>query len=107
MISTELQKNIVQYLLPLKPEKVILFGSYGYGNPDNESDIDLLIIKDLPENKVRKYRLRVKKILWQKFNQQNIYFDVLVDNENRIAERIRIGDLFYKEIYNKGKVIYA
>ena len=35
------------------PEKIILFGSYAAGNPSNDSDIDLLIIKDtdLPKHK--------------------------------------------------------
>ena len=31
------------------PERVILFGSYAYGNPDADSDIDLLIIKNTAE----------------------------------------------------------
>ncbi|MFA9393039.1 MAG: nucleotidyltransferase domain-containing protein [Prolixibacteraceae bacterium] len=29
------------------PEKIILFGSYAYGQPNEESDIDLLIIKNI------------------------------------------------------------
>ncbi|MBA7542518.1 hypothetical protein ES705_34841 [subsurface metagenome] len=107
MLEAELQKKIIEYLLPLQPEKVILFGSYVYGKPNKESDIDLLVIKDIPKNKVREYRLQIKKMLWQKFNDENIYFDVLVDNEQRIYERIKIGDLFYQEIYNNGQVIYA
>lgn len=31
------------------PEKVVLFGSYAYGKPTEESDIDLLIVKK-PQN---------------------------------------------------------
>src|SRR5437870_7333867 len=27
-----------------QPEKIILFGSYAYGTPHNESDVDLLVI---------------------------------------------------------------
>ncbi len=35
------------------PDKIILFGSYAGGTPTNDSDIDLLIIKDtdLPRHK--------------------------------------------------------
>lgn len=35
------------------PDKIILFGSYASGNPNNDSDIDLLVIKDtdLPKHK--------------------------------------------------------
>jgi uncharacterized protein len=107
MLNSKLQNEIVEYLLPLGPEKVILFGSYAYGAPKIESDIDLLIIKDLPENEIKEYRLKVKKLLWQKFSDKNIYFDVLVDNEIRISNRISIGDLFYQEIYKNGQLIYA
>lgn len=107
MLNAELKNEIVKYLIPFKPEKVILFGSYAYGVPTIESDIDLLIIKNLPVNEIKEYRLKVKKLLWQKFSEKNIYFDVLVDNEIRISERINIGDLFYQEIYKNGQLIYA
>ncbi len=107
MLSVDLKNSIVETLKSLKPEKIILFGSYAYGNPKDESDIDLLVIKDIPKEKVRDYRIKIKKLLWQHFRKHNISFDVLVDSEDRISDRIKIGDLFYEEIYNKGQVIYA
>lgn len=107
MLDTEIKNKIVNALLPLGPEKIILFGSYGYGVPDKKSDIDILVIKDIPEQDVRKLRLKIKKILWENFGSQNLHFDVLVDSEKRVFERIKIGDLFFEEIYNKGQVIYA
>ncbi|MCX6238703.1 MAG: hypothetical protein NTY07_14260 [Bacteroidia bacterium] len=42
-----------------------------------------------------------------KLGKLSFSFDILVDNEQRIKERIEMGDLFYKEIYFKGKTIYA
>ena len=91
----------------MRPEKIILFGSYGYGIPDSESDIDILFIKDIPEEEVRKFRLKIKKVLWEEFNAQDIYFDVVVDSEERVRRRIVLGDLFYEEIFTKGEIIYA
>ena len=41
-----LKKEIVQKLLPLQPRKIILFGSYAYGTPNETSDIDICIVKD-------------------------------------------------------------
>jgi uncharacterized protein len=93
--------------MPMRPDKIILFGSYGYGNPDSESDIDILVIKDIPEKDVRKFRLKIKKVLWEEFNSQDIYFDVVVDSEKRVRNRIVLGDLFYEEIFTKGEIIYA
>ena len=88
-------------------EKVILFGSYAYGNPTNDSDIDLLVIKNIPENETRDFRIKIKKALWNKLGKLNLSFDILVDNEQRINERILMGDMFYQEIYSKGRVLYA
>lgn len=107
MIDNEIKNRIIEVLRPVKPEKVLLFGSNVYGVPSDESDIDLLIIKDIETTEVRSYRLKIKKILWQEFKNDGVLFDVLVDSERRIVDRINIGDLFYKEIYSKGQVIYA
>jgi uncharacterized protein len=107
MLSESVKNSIINTIRPMGPDKIILFGSYAYGKPESESDIDLLIIKDIPEDKVRETRIEAKKLLWQEFRNKNISFDVLVDSENRIKSRIEIGDLFYEEIFNKGQVIYA
>jgi len=37
----QLKTEIVTRLKPLNPYKIILFGSYAYGNPTEDSDIDL------------------------------------------------------------------
>jgi predicted nucleotidyltransferase len=106
-----LNKNILadikNTLAPLGVEKIILFGSYASGNAGPESDIDLLILKRLKEDEIRNFRLAYKKALWNKLSKYNIPFDLLVEDENRMHERIKMGDLFYKEILSNGKVIYA
>jgi predicted nucleotidyltransferase len=88
-------------------EKIILFGSYAYGTPTNDSDIDILVIKNISEEETRDFRLKLKKALWNKLGKLNFSFDVLVDNEQRINDRILMGDLFYEEIYTKGRILYA
>ena len=107
MLPGDVKHKIIEALKSLDPEKIILFGSHAYGDPQEESDIDLFIIKNVDKEQVRDYRLKTKKLLWQQFRNQNIRFGVLVDSEDRINERIIIGDRFYEEIYNNGQVIYA
>ncbi len=107
MLDSNTIKAIIDTLLPFSPQKIILFGSYAYGSPKANSDIDIMVVKDIKKENVKKTRLRIKKKLWESFNSQNLYFDVIVDSEERICERIEIGDLFYQEIYNKGQLIYA
>ena len=102
-ILSEITDVLKQYGI----EKIILFGSYANGTPNKYSDIDLLVIKDIPENETRDFRIKLKKALWIKLGKLSYSFDILVDNEQRIQKRIEMGDLFYKEIYSKGKTIYA
>ena len=107
MDTDTLLSEITDVLKQYGIEKIILFGSYGKGTPDNNSDIDLLVIKNIPENETRDFRIKLKKALWIKLGKLNYSFDILVDNEQRIKKRIEMGDLFYKEIYSQGKTIYA
>ena len=55
-----LSKEIVERLKPLNPKKILLFGSYAYGTPTNESDIDLFIIKELPKEEIRNFKVEAK-----------------------------------------------
>lgn len=62
MISKEKISEIVSKIVQFySPDKVILFGSYANGQPDEDSDLDLLVIKntDLPKQRrgweIRKY----------------------------------------------------
>ena len=105
MISTELNDNIIRTLRPFRPEKVILFGSHAYGTPCNNSDIDLLIIKSITTSKVRDLRIQIRKAL--RGIPETKEFDIIVDSQERIGKRIEIGDLFLKEITEKGEIIYA
>ena len=107
MLPIHLKDQITEAIKPLRPEKIILFGSYAYGKANTESDIDLLLIKDLTEDKIKDYRIQVRKKLWEQFKGQGLSFDILVDSNDRIQKRIALGDLFYNEIINKGTVIYA
>jgi len=107
MEAENLISEITTILKQYGIEKIILFGSYAYGMPNKDSDIDLLIIKNIPANETRDFRIKLKKALWLKLGKLSYSFDILVDNEQRIKERIEMGDLFYKEIYSKGKTIYA
>ena len=50
----ELKPLIIERLKPLNPNKIILFGSYAYGTPNEDSDIDLCIVeKDILNKQVK------------------------------------------------------
>ena len=98
---------IVDQIRKEQPEKIILFGSYAYGTPDYDSDIDLLIIKNISESELRDFRIGIKMKLWELIKKWNVPIDIIVDNQERIDQRIQDGDMFYKEIITRGNVIYA
>ena len=59
----ELFAKIVKALKPLNPVKIIVFGSYAYGKPNENSDIDLLIeFKDFKSANLRNYMGFIKEI---------------------------------------------
>jgi predicted nucleotidyltransferase len=63
MVDIEkLKKQIVEDLKPLNPKKIILFGSYAYGEPNENSDIDIFILKDDYENRLQEIK-KARKLL--------------------------------------------
>lgn len=100
ILSDKIQTNV-------KPDKIILFGSYANGLQHEESDIDLFIIKEVRKEKVRDLKLSIKKAIRNIVLKNKIDVDILLDSQKRINQRIRLGDLFLKEIIEKGKIIYA
>jgi len=109
MVDIEkLKEEIIERLKPLNPDKIILFGSYAYGTPNEDSDIDLFLIKnDLAKDEVRDEMLKAQRLLWDLIKKYHIGFDVFVDSFERIKYRIDyVKDQFYSKILNEGKVIY-
>jgi uncharacterized protein len=82
-----------------RPEKIILFGSYAYGKPHNESDVDLLVI--MPARNVIDQSIRIDLALERPFS-----LDLIVRTPRQIERGVRDDDWFLREITEKGKVLY-
>ena len=55
-VTKALLNKIVQQIVEgVQPDKIILFGSYGYGSPTNDSDVDLLVIMDTDDRPAERY----------------------------------------------------
>lgn len=85
-----------------QPQKVVLFGSYVWGEPTAESDIDLFIIKETN----RSTREVAKEIDGSLFPRP-FPIDLIVNTPQQVARRIEMGDFFINNIFSKGKVLYA
>lgn len=92
--------------MPLKPDKIILFGSYAYGTPNEESDIDLFLLKDdLDINRTREYSREAReRLLNIRTRYKTNGIDILSGPTKYIEQR---EDYFYKvDILQNGKVWY-
>jgi predicted nucleotidyltransferase len=83
------------------PEKIILFGSYAYGKPHEESDVDLMVI--MPARNVVDQALRINLAFERPFS-----LDVHVRTPKQIERRLKAEDRdwFLYEVITKGKILY-
>ena len=82
------------------PQKVVLFGSYAYGNPGEHSDVDLLVVMPLEGSSARMSAEILRRM------SPRSPLDVLVRSPETLAERLDAGDFFLAEIIAKGIVLY-
>ena len=88
------------------PDRIILFGSYAYGNPNEKSDIDLLVIKngkDFTIDDETVYAVAIHRAR----RRQSIKprYDVFFGTESQVAEIASRGGSF-RDALQKGKTIY-
>ncbi len=78
------------------PLQVVLFGSYAYGKPTADSDVDLLVIADR----------RLDPSAIRCALPDAIPTDVIVRTRREIERGLAAGDPFLHEIVTKGRVVY-
>jgi predicted nucleotidyltransferase len=82
-----------------KPEKIILFGSFAWGTPGPDSDVDLFIVKDTENT-----RETAREIDGSLFPRA-FPIDIIVYTPETFKKRK--GDLFLQHIMNNGKLLYG
>ena len=96
----QIQKFADRVAEEFRPRKIILFGSYAYGRPTADSDVDLLVIMPLrgsPHDKAVEIDLRLRR---------DFPMDLIVRTPAKVRERVKLGDWFMREIMEKGEVLY-
>jgi predicted nucleotidyltransferase len=105
----KLKKEIVERLKPLNPEKIILFGSYAYGKPGEDSDIDLYVVTSddfMPKTWSEKSELHHKISNYLRDIIQAYPTDLLVHTKKMYEKFRNLNSSFYGEIENKGIVLW-
>ena len=103
MIDLEkLKPLIIEKLKPLNPEKIIIFGSYAYGNPTEDSDLDICVVEKNYKNKFeekRKIREALKDI--------DISKDILNPKHDEYEFYKNECGSVYKDINDKGIILWS
>jgi len=86
------------------PEKIILFGSYARGEPSEDSDIDLFIVKETDKRPIDRF-VEVSEITYERGLKAII--SPLIYTPEEVQERLDLGDDFVEEVLSKGRLVYA
>ena len=98
----EIQATCDDIVREFAPLQVILFGSYAYGTPTEDSDVDLLVVMDIPKSEFRNKAVEIRQRIPDHFR-----IDVLVRSPEEIAYRVSYNDWFLREITEKGKLLHS
>jgi predicted nucleotidyltransferase len=82
-----------------QPDRIILFGSYAYGTPHADSDVDILVI--MPAYHQGSKAGRIRRECPAPFPM-----DLIVRTPETLRWRLAEGDSFHTEIVSRGKVLY-
>ncbi len=96
-IDDLVQAIVIQF----SPDRVILFGSHAYGEPQPWSDVDLLVVMDTPQGEGPAMQAVRNSLPRRPFS-----VDVVVRSQAEIDRRIALDDWFLEEITRKGRVLY-
>ena len=103
------KKEILERLLPLDPDKVILFGSYAWGKPNEDSDIDMYIVtKDEAMPNSFNEKMNIKSTFAEAIRdiRKKCPIDLIVHTKAMHRKFIETDSMFSRDLMNRGIMIY-
>ena len=104
MINREMIEEVKNRLIKVyDPLQIYLFGSYAWGNPNQDSDLDILIIIKQSDEQRHKRSIKASDALWD----LKVPKDLLVLTEQEFMKRENdVTTLCYK-VKHEGELLYA
>ena len=100
-VTTKTIAEIVQQIVDrFQPQQVILFGSYAYGKPTNDSDVDLLVVMEA-DGKPLHTAARIAASIDHPFP-----IDILVMEPTALQDALERKAVFATEVLTKGVALY-
>lgn len=84
-----------------RPERVVMFGSYAYGKPTEDSDVDVLVVMNHKKPRNIDQAVEIDLRLDRSFPM-----DLIVRRPAEVRRRLALGDTFLKTIIEEGQVLY-
>jgi predicted nucleotidyltransferase len=103
-LSTELLDEITKRLVEsIHPERIYLFGSHAAGNPDDDSDVDLLAVVRDTDKSTREIAIEGRKSL----RDLLIPFDLIVCTEKQFDRYGQVKNTIMNEALCEGRIVYG
>ena len=96
---SNIKESVLKYV---QARYIYLFGSYAYGNPTDESDIDIYVV--IPDN-VNNFSEIYTKIIGDLGDKKIFFIDLSLNVEGDFNIR-KTRNRFEKTIFQKGRIIY-
>lgn len=96
----DIRKIVWQIVQQFHPEKVILFGSYAYGEPSADSDVDLLVVMDTDDNPLRTAASIAAAI------DHPFPLDILVWEPQQLIDSLARRGNFATQVTTRGETLY-
>ena len=100
---------LVENIKSTQPERIILFGSYAYGQPNEDSDLDILVVtRDnyIPSSFSEKSKIYLRVATTISDIKKKFPVDLIVHTKEMHRKFIELNSLFARELLTKGKVLY-
>ncbi len=103
-----IKELIIEKLTPLNPNKIVLFGSYAYGTPTKDSDIDLYIVTNdnfMPQTWKEKSKIYLEYSKQLRDLQKEIPIDLIVHTKSMYNKFVDMDSMFSRKILQNGSTI--
>ncbi len=101
-IADQLRPYLQVLVERFHPEQIILFGSYAYGAPTPDSDVDLLVVKEMQASPLEE-AVAIRKAWWAtRRSAGSLPFDILLESPQSHQARIKDAAGFYDDVTRRG-----
>ncbi len=103
-LDTNILKDMTKRLIKeFNPEQIILFGSHAWGNPNDDSDLDMMVVVSDSNERPTKRAQRAYRCL----RGINASKDIIVKTSKEINKFINVKASLEAEIMERGIVLYG